>query len=182
VLGKHTGRQFFLSVLLILSVEPLKARGEEVHQQNALRLARELWEEKDWPACILECRRIENLTDTAEAAQQLRKQAEAELAQISLPGSQLGWRSIGGMPVRFLVMFYRVTVRPALGDRCVMAPSCSEYAFQAATERGWLAIPMMADRLIREASVIASGETRFEDENGKIQYADPVSAHIGGRP
>jgi len=41
---------------------------------------------------------------------------------------------------------------------------------------------MMADRLIREASVIASGETRFEDETGKIRYADPVSAHIGGHP
>ncbi len=60
-----------------------------------------------------------------------------------------------------------------------MAPSCSEYALQAVRERGWLGIPMIADRLVREASVIAAGDTRFEDEEGRIRYADPVAAHIG---
>ncbi len=86
------------------------------------------------------------------------------------------------MPVRGMVAFYRSVIAPALGTRCVLQPSCSAYSLQAARERGWLSIPMTADRLIREPSVVNAKEHPVGRRNGRTHYADPLSDHIGGKP
>jgi hypothetical protein len=40
-----------------------------------------------------------------------------------------------------------------------------------------LALPMIADRLVREPSVVNSGKSAIVRENGIIVYKDPLSNH-----
>lgn len=85
-------------------------------------------------------------------------------------------RRIGTAPGRLTVAFYRRCIRPALGERCVLSPSCSEYFLQATGKHGLMAIPMLADRLVREPSVVATA--RYPLAKGRrIVYHDPVEHH-----
>ncbi len=141
-----------------------------------LRLAGELSEEGDWAACLVECRRVDAARPGLPGIRGLR--AHAEEARAPVPKSF--WRRAGEWPIRGLVGFYRFAIGPAIGNRCILEPSCSRYALEAARRSGWLSIPMTGDRLIREPSVVQAGEKPVFGKDGQIRYADPVTNHAGG--
>lgn len=80
------------------------------------------------------------------------------------------------LPARGIVAFYRAAVAPAIGSRCSLTPGCSSYFLEASRKHGWLAFPMIADRLVREPSVVSEAAHPVNDGR-TIRYADPVEAH-----
>lgn len=169
-----TLRPWICSGLLFLALcrQPAGATG--------LELARELAAEGDWQACLVECRRVEAYDPTLQsAARALRASVETQEGRAR--PSKPWWKQLGALPVKALVGFYRNAVAPALGARCSLEPSCSAYSLQAARERGWLSIPMTADRLIREPTVVAAQEKPLPVVQGRRRFADPVADHIGRR-
>ena len=90
--------------------------------------------------------------------------------------------SAASAPGRGIVALYRSQISPAIGARCDLVPSCSEYFLQASRLRGLWGIPMMADRFVREPSVVVLKEKPVVMPDGRIRYADPVSDHdVWGR-
>ena len=85
--------------------------------------------------------------------------------------------SAAARPGQWVVKFYRAQIGPAIGARCDLQPSCSEYFLQASRAHGLLGVPIMADRFVREPSVVSAREKPVEMPDGRIRYADPVSAH-----
>lgn len=85
--------------------------------------------------------------------------------------------SVAALPGRWLVQFYRAQIGPAIGSRCDLLPSCSEYFLQASRVHGLLGVPIMADRFVREPSVVSARENPVLMPDGRIRYADPLSAH-----
>lgn len=83
---------------------------------------------------------------------------------------------VSGLPARWVISFYRNHVRPAIGQRCSMHPSCSEYAMQAINKHGALGLAIYADRAVREPSVIAECDEPVII-NGRQRYPDPVCDH-----
>lgn len=92
-------------------------------------------------------------------------------------GHEGGSGGIGAWPGRAVVGFYRTAISPALGSRCSLSPSCSQYFLQASRKHGLLGIPMGADRLIREPSVVHAAERTVELPDGSVRIADPVEDH-----
>ncbi|HBA85447.1 MAG TPA: hypothetical protein DCZ95_15280 [Verrucomicrobia bacterium] len=86
-------------------------------------------------------------------------------------------RTFWSWPGELMVSFYRTQIAPAIGARCVLEPSCSEYFRQACRKNGWLGFPMMGDRFIREPSVVKEAEKPVV-VNGATRYADPVDDHV----
>lgn len=84
---------------------------------------------------------------------------------------------LAARPARWLVKLYRSQIGPALGSRCDLEPSCSEYFLQATRAHGWLGLPIMADRFVREPAVVALKENPVTLPSGRIRYADPLAAH-----
>ena len=85
--------------------------------------------------------------------------------------------SLAALPGKWIVKFYRAQIGPAIGSRCDLLPSCSEYFVQASRAHGLLGIPIMADRFIREPSVVSAAAKPVEMPDGHIRYSDPVSDH-----
>lgn len=85
--------------------------------------------------------------------------------------------SLTARPGQWIVKFYRAQISPAIGSRCDLHPSCSEYFKQASQTHGLLGVPLMADRFIREPSVVSAKEQPVVLPDGHVRYADPVSAH-----
>ena len=81
------------------------------------------------------------------------------------------------LPARLFISFYRTQISPAIGSRCDLEPSCSEYFVQSVKKHGILGVPIMADRFFREPSVFAAAEKPVVMPNGRIRYADPVCDH-----
>ena len=79
-------------------------------------------------------------------------------------------------PGQWIVAFYREMVRPAIGGRCSLEPSCSEYFKQASEKHGLLGLPIQADRFNREPSDVQAAEKPIS-VNGGVRYADPLSEH-----
>lgn len=77
----------------------------------------------------------------------------------------------------WFVGFYRSQISPAIGDRCNLQPSCSEYFRQARCKHGLLAIPMIGDRFFREPEVNSLKLDPVIMEDGHIRYRDPIEAH-----
>lgn len=75
-----------------------------------------------------------------------------------------------------IVRFYRRNIGPAIGQRCVLHPSCSEYFMQAGRAHGVLGLPLIADRLVREPGVASRAEHPVQ-VGGHVRYADPVKDH-----
>lgn len=109
-------------------------------------------------------------TVAQSADRQTRRQCQAEDQAIRPRTSVFGW------PARGIVSFYRAAVAPAIGSRCSLSPSCSAYFLEAGRKHGLLAFPMIADRLVREPSVVAAAEHPVSDGR-TFRYADPVEAH-----
>ena len=77
----------------------------------------------------------------------------------------------------WVVCFYRSQINPAIGQRCAMVPSCSEYYRQAARKHGFLTgTAMVADRFFREPD---HAKYRIDaiNVNGREKYLDPLGAH-----
>ena len=85
--------------------------------------------------------------------------------------------SAGSLPGQWVVSFYRAQISPAIGARCDLEPSCSEYFRQASRAHGLLGVPIMADRFVREPSVVAAKAHTVEMPGGRIRYADPLCDH-----
>ncbi len=84
--------------------------------------------------------------------------------------------SLLAWPARGIVALYKAAVAPAIGSRCSLSPGCSTYFLEAGRKHGLLAFPMIADRLVREPSVVIQGAQPIHDGR-KLRYADPVAAH-----
>jgi len=87
--------------------------------------------------------------------------------------------SWGSLPGKWIVGFYRSQIGPAIGSRCDLQPSCSEYFLRASKAHGLLGLPIMADRFIREPSVVAAKEKPVVMPDGHVRFADPLSDHDG---
>ncbi len=79
--------------------------------------------------------------------------------------------------MRAVIAFYRGQISPAIGERCILEPSCSEYMLQACKAHGLLGVPIGADRLTREPSVPVGESNAVARPDGTIRFADPVSDH-----
>lgn len=81
------------------------------------------------------------------------------------------------LPIRVMISFYRRQISPAIGKRCLVEPSCSEYYLQACRKHGWLGMGIGGDRFFREPEV--TGDYRLEVimPDRSIRFADPLSAH-----
>jgi putative component of membrane protein insertase Oxa1/YidC/SpoIIIJ protein YidD len=73
---------------------------------------------------------------------------------------------------------YRSQIRPAIGQRCSLQPSCSEYARQALSRHGVVGVALIGDRAIREPDVVAAQADPVVI-NGRRFYRDPLDAHDG---
>lgn len=85
--------------------------------------------------------------------------------------------SMFSLPGQWIVTFYRAQIGPAIGSRCDLLPSCSEYFMQASRAHGLLGVPIMADRFIREPTVVSAREQPVIMPDGRIRFADPLSDH-----
>ena len=77
----------------------------------------------------------------------------------------------------WFIAFYRGQISPAIGDRCNLEPSCSEYFHQAKALHGLKAIPMAADRFFREPGVNSEKKDPVLMPSGQIRYRDPLENH-----
>ena len=94
-----------------------------------------------------------------------------------MPPPQEGGGSAASLPGQWIVKFYRAQIGPAIGSRCDLRPSCSEYFLQASRAHGLLGIALMADRFVREPSVVSAKEQPVTLPDGHVRYADPLSGH-----
>jgi len=81
------------------------------------------------------------------------------------------------IPAQAFISLYRTQISPAIGARCSLEPSCSEYFVQAVKKHGLLGAPLIADRFVREPDVFKAREKPIVMLDGRIRYADPVSDH-----
>lgn len=88
-----------------------------------------------------------------------------------------GRGGVGGWLARRVVGFYRSFIGPAIGDRCVLEPSCSAYFIQSSRKHGILGVPMTADRFVREPVVSAPDRPWVKNAQGKWRHPDPVEDH-----
>jgi putative component of membrane protein insertase Oxa1/YidC/SpoIIIJ protein YidD len=76
-----------------------------------------------------------------------------------------------------VIAFYRSQILPAIGDRCILLPSCSEYSRQAFQQHGlFIGAAMTADRFVREPDVTAAAASPVV-YNGCVYYSDPLRDH-----
>lgn len=115
-------------------------------------------------------------TETWRSLQLCREVWPLEVWQECRPAGRAGL-SLAALPARWIVGFYRAEVGPAIGSRCDLQPSCSQYFLEASRAHGLLGVPLMADRFVREPSVVAAKEKPVTMPDGRIRYADPVSNH-----
>ena len=80
------------------------------------------------------------------------------------------WLSAG------VVGFYRLFVGSAIGSRCVLEPSCSQYYLEAGRAHGLVGVPMIADRFVREP-VVSGSDRLVLRPDGTWRHPDPVSDH-----
>jgi len=84
--------------------------------------------------------------------------------------------SILSRPALWAIALYRSQISPAIGARCSLTPSCSQYAVNALRQYGVLGLALAGDRMVREPDVVTAKEVPIVI-NKQIKYADPVSAH-----
>lgn len=82
----------------------------------------------------------------------------------------------GGAFSRAVVWFYRSFIGSAIGNRCALYPSCSRYFLEACRKHGWLGVPLMTDRFVREPVESVKDEWVL-DPAGHWKHPDPVEAH-----
>lgn len=167
VLCLACGALVFLSV-----VRPGLAEGIET--ADPVRLAADLFAEGDWHGCRTECLRVLLSDPDHHTARILKAQSDATLRQAPVPPRPA---PLDRLPLAALAL-YRTQIGPAIGSRCSLLPSCSEYARQAVLRHGWIGLALIGDRAVREPDVVraARGPVRV---NGRRRYPDPLDAHDG---
>lgn len=85
-------------------------------------------------------------------------------------------KGLFSLPGRAIVSFYRSCISPALGARCSLEPSCSQLFLEASRKHGLMGFPILADRLIREPSVVAAAHHTVQVGSRRL-IADPLSDH-----
>lgn len=95
--------------------------------------------------------------------------------ECALPRPVRYW-SLFALPGEAIVKFYRSCISPAIGSRCSIEPSCSQYFLEASRKHGLVAFPLIADRLIREPSVVAERRVMVT-VGSRRRIADPLSDH-----
>jgi len=88
----------------------------------------------------------------------------------------LGRESVA-YPAQAFISLYRTQISPAIGARCSLEPSCSEYFVQAVKKHGLLGVPLIADRFVREPDVLKAKAKTVVMTDGRVRFADPVSDH-----
>lgn len=136
-------------------------------------LARQLLEDGCWAECRRECTRILTAHPGDSTAADLGRAAGRRLQSAPAGGAPV---SAASAPGRAMVWVYRSLVRPAIGARCSLDPSCSEYFLLTSRRHGLLGFPMMADRLVREPSEVHAHPVPVPP-GGSIRVPDPVSNH-----
>jgi len=95
------------------------------------------------------------------------------MEECALPDKGSGAASLPG---KWIVAFYRSQIGPAIGARCSLTPSCSEYFRQACRAHGLLGFAIQADRFFREPSEVAAKKNPVP-VGDVIKYADPLEDH-----
>ncbi len=88
-----------------------------------------------------------------------------------------GGGGIGGWASRRVTGFYKTVIGPAIGARCALEPSCSQYFLEASRRHGLLGFPMTADRFVREPVVSAPDRPYVRGADGSWKHPDPVDDH-----
>jgi putative component of membrane protein insertase Oxa1/YidC/SpoIIIJ protein YidD len=86
-----------------------------------------------------------------------------------------------GAPARLLTWIYRRGIAPALGQRCSLTPSCSQYFLDASEQHGLLGFPIVADRFFREPGVVKDAKKPVL-KGRTLRYADPLNDHDSWMP
>ena len=81
-----------------------------------------------------------------------------------------------GKPAEWIISFYQSQISPAIGERCTLSPSCSEYAIHALKKHGALGLAIYADRAIREPDVIHKHKSPIVIDN-RQKYRDTLNEH-----
>jgi hypothetical protein len=94
-------------------------------------------------------------------------------SRVAPPRKRDAWT---GKPAQWVIAFYRSQISPAIGERCSLVPSCSEYTVQALRRHGLLGLTIYADRGVREPDVVARKKT-WVKTGSRWRYADPLDDH-----
>ena len=174
-----------LSPLFAATAALLVLPTSSVRANDAARLARrvalvaELLDEGASAEASVEAARLRaDMPEVADAAlaplAAALAQAGATPASPAAPASRGG---VGGWLARRVVWFYRTFVGTAIGDRCVLQPSCSRYFLEASRRHGLLGIPMITDRFVREPAASAPDRPWVRMPSGEWRHPDPVEDH-----
>ena len=175
-----------IACLLLLPAMPIHADGKVAESGDAAALRRatlvaELLEEDANAEALAEAVRLRvDFPDIAEdALAPFRKILDLDIGTMRQTSSPRGVTGggIGGWLARRVVGFYRIFVGPAIGSRCALEPSCSQYFLQTTRKHGLVGIPMTADRFVREPVVSAPGRPVVRNAAGELRHPDPVSDH-----
>ncbi len=137
--------------LALLFKNDARIRAQNAILAEQVEFCRESWTDKDW-AEARDC--------VAAVMPSHRRRG---------PGA---WLAAG------IVGFYRFCIGPAIGSRCVLEPSCSQYFLEAGRKHGVVGVPMIADRFVREP-VVSASDRRVHRPDGSWRHPDPVSDHDG---
>ena len=99
-----------------------------------------------------------------------------EIRREARPAASDALPRLAARPSAWVVAVYRGQIRPALGNRCSLTPSCSAYFLEAGRRHGLLAFPLLADRLVREPSVVHAQAEPIRI-GAQWRYADPLDDH-----
>ena len=139
------------AALALLFEKDAAYRAENASLAAQVDLCRDAWSDKDWAdarACIVRT------------------------------GKKAGPRGPGAWLAAGVVGFYHLFVGPAIGSRCVLEPSCSQYFLEAGRKHGIVGVPMVADRFVREP-VVSASDRWVRRPDGSWRHPDPVSDHDG---
>lgn len=179
----------FLAALPPCALSAREADGTERARRRAALVAELLEEGADGEALAEAARLRKDVPDAAEVALSPLAPALAEATQRiaardPLPAARTGAATepappggVGGWTARRVVGFYRLFIGPAIGQRCVLEPSCSRYFLLASRKHGLLGIPMTADRFVREPKASAPDRPWIRNEAGEWRHPDPVEDH-----
>ncbi|MBM4153561.1 MAG: membrane protein insertion efficiency factor YidD [Lentisphaerae bacterium] len=134
-------------------------------------LARQLLEDGCRAECRRECVRLLAAAPGDAEVAALRDAAAGDGA-----GGAAERETVRSLPGRLLVGLYRSVVRPAIGARCALDPSCSEYFLIVSRRHGLLGFPMIVDRFVREPSVLRAHPVPAPP-GGNVRVPDPVCDH-----
>ena len=170
---------FGILALLPCRADQMEARDARIARQ--LALADEL--EEEGAAAEAQYVRAAAGAKALEAAQRAEgaEAPRSDILEASCPDSRALSRvkprhGPGAAFARAVVRFYRGFIASAIGARCVLEPSCSQYFLEASRKHGILGIPMIADRFVREPPESHS-DRLIRTKSGQWRHHDPVEDH-----